>query len=236
MFSGGVDRVIINDLDKAIFAFWKIAVSNTDFLINKIKKVNIDIEEWKKQKNIYKNPKSNVKDLAFATLFLNRTNRSGIIKGGPIGGFNQSGEWLIDARFKKDIIIERLLKIKKFKNKILVSNVDGIKLIKKIDNKNNKNNYFIFFDPPYYVKGQSLYLNHYSNKNHEELLKILQNTSLKWVMTYDDNPYIYNLYKDFRKIRFSMNHSAFKSKKGKEILIFSDLVKSVPMQINGSCI
>lgn len=101
LFSGKVDKIIINDLDKAIFAFWKIAVSDTDFLINKIKKVNIDIEEWKKQKEIYNNPSSSIKDLALATLFLNRTNRSGIIEGGPIGGIEQSGFWNVQARFTK---------------------------------------------------------------------------------------------------------------------------------------
>ena len=89
LFSGKVDRIIINDLDKAIFAFWKIVIADTDFLINKIKKVNIDIEEWKKQKEIYNNPSSSFKDLAFATLFLNRTNRSGIIEGGPIGEWSK---------------------------------------------------------------------------------------------------------------------------------------------------
>jgi DNA adenine methylase len=221
LFAGKVDKIVINDFDKAIFAFWKIAVFDTDFLINKIKDASITIEEWRKQKKIYKNPLSIMRDLAFATLFLNRTNRSGIIEGGVIGGINQTGVWKIDARFKKDVIIERLKKIKKFKNKIEVKNSDGIKFLKNVERRKKKNNYFIFLDPPYYKKGSSLYLNHYIDEDHQGLLNFLNGSSLKWIMTYDNVDYIQNLYAEFIKEEFTINHSAFKAKQGKEILIYS---------------
>lgn len=227
LFSGKVDRIIINDLDKAIFAFWKIAITDTDFLINKIKKVNINIEEWKKQKEIYNNPSSSIKELAFATLFLNRTNRSGIIEGGPIGGMEQAGFWNVQARFTKNTIISRLEKIKEFKNKISVRNLDGITLLRQLEKNKFKNRYFIFLDPPYYQKGKSLYLNHYIDKDHKKLLKLLEKSSLKWVMTYDDVSYIQNLYNNFKKNNFTINHSAFKARQGKEVLIFSDNVAKV---------
>jgi len=227
LFSGKVDKIIINDLDKAIFAFWKTAVTDTNFLINKIKEVNIDIEEWKNQKEIYNNPSSSIGDLAFATLFLNRTNRSGIIEGGPIGGMDQAGFWNIKARFTKKTIISRLEKIKEFKDKISVRNLDGILLLKQLDKNKYKDRYFIFLDPPYYQKGKSLYLNHYIDKDHKKLLKLLEKSSLKWVMTYDDVFYIQNLYEKFKKNKFTINHSAFEARQGKEILIFSDNVVRV---------
>lgn len=227
LFWDKVDKIIINDLDRAIFSFWKIAVSDTDFLINKIKKINVDISEWKRQKEIYNNHSSTIKELAFATLFLNRTNRSGIIEGGPIGGMNQLGFWSVKARFTKNTIVERLEKIKEFKNKIKVRNLDGITLLKQLEKNKRKNNYFIFLDPPYYQKGKSLYLNHYIDKDHKKLLKLLEKSSLKWVMTYDDVSYIQNLYDKFRKSKFTINHSAFKARQGKEILIFSDNIIKV---------
>jgi len=227
LFSGKVDKIIINDLDKAIFAFWKIAIADTDFLINKIKKVNINIEEWKKQKEIYNNPSSSTKELAFATLFLNRTNRSGIIEGGPIGGMEQAGFWNVQARFTKNTIISRLEKIKKFKNKISVRNLDGISLLRQLEKNKCKSRYFIFLDPPYYQKGKYLYLNHYIDEDHKKLLKLLEKSSLKWVMTYDDVSYIQNLYNKFKKNKFTINHSAFEARQGKEILIFSNNVAKV---------
>jgi len=231
LFLNKVDKVVINDLDKAIYSFWSIAVSDTDFLINKIKEVNIDIKEWKKQREIYNNPLSTKKELAFATLFLNRTNRSGIIEGGVIGGIDQSGVWDIKARFTKTTIISRLEKIKEFKNKIKVKNLDGIKLLDQLEKNKKKNNYFIFLDPPYYNKGKSLYLNHYVDKNHRDLLEKLEKSSLKWIMTYDDVSYIQDLYNKFRKSKFVLNHSAFESRRGKEVLIFSDNISKVTISI-----
>lgn len=226
LFSEKVSKIIINDLDRAIYSFWEIAVSDTDFLINEIRKVDISVDEWKKQRQIYNDPLSTEKKLAFATLFLNRTNRSGIIEGGPIGGMSQLGSWDIKARFIKNTIIERLEKIKEFRNRIKVRNLDGITLLKQLEKNKAKNSYFIFLDPPYYQKGQSLYLNHYIDKDHKRLLKFLEKSSLKWVMTYDDVDYIQSLYSGFRRSNFVISHSAFEARKGKEVLIFSnDVIK-----------
>ena len=220
LFAGYVEKIIINDLDNAIYTFWKVAVSDTDYLIDKIKRTEITVAEWKKQKAIFHSTKSPRK-LAFATLFLNRTNRSGIMNGGPIGGLDQSGEWKIDARFTKKTIVSRLEQIKKFKSKIEVQNLDGILLLKKLETRENADDHFIFLDPPYFQKGQSLYLNHYNNKDHEALSRFLENSSFKrWVMTYDDVPYIKNLYAGMRTRGFSIQHNAYESKVGREVMIF----------------
>ncbi|MGI6373978.1 MAG: DNA adenine methylase [Patescibacteria group bacterium] len=220
LFAKKVEKIVINDLDKAIFTFWKIAVSDTDYLINKIRRTDITIEEWRKQKAIYASTKSKRK-LAFATLFLNRTNRSGIMNGGPIGGTDQSGTWKVSARFTKQTIIDRLEKIKEFHNKIEVYNLDGIELLKKLEERKNRSQYFIFLDPPYFQKGQSLYLNHYSNKDHENLSEFLEKSSFKkWIMTYDDVPYIKNLYATMRTKGFAIQHNAYESKVGREVMIF----------------
>ncbi len=220
LFAKRVEKIVINDLDKAIFTFWKIAVSDTDYLINKIRRTDVTIEEWKRQKAIYTSTKSDRK-LAFATLFLNRTNRSGIMNGGPIGGIEQFGTWKVSARFTKKTIIDRLEKIKEFHNKIEVYNLDGIVLLKKLEERKNRNQYFIFLDPPYFQKGQSLYLNHYSNKDHENLSEFLEKSSFKkWIMTYDDVPYIKNLYATMRTKGFAIQHNAYESKVGREIMIF----------------
>lgn len=220
LFAKKVKKIVINDLDKAIFTFWKIAVSDTDYLINKIRRTEITIEEWKRQKAVYASTKSERK-LAFATLFLNRTNRSGIMNGGPIGRTDQSGIWKVNARFTKKTIIARLGKIKEFCNKIEVYNLNGIELLKKIEERKNKNQYFIFLDPPYFQKGRSLYLNHYRNNDHENLSEFLEKSSFKkWVMTYDDVPYIKDLYATMCTKGFAIRHNAYVSRVGREVMIF----------------
>lgn len=228
LFAGKVDEIIINDLDKAIYTFWNVAVSDPEFLIRKIQSIEISIDEWKKQKRIYATSTSD-KKLAFATLFLNRTNRSGIMDGGPIGGVEQTSQWKIDARFTKRTIIDRLTQIKEYRDKIDVLGLDGIDLLKKLETDKQANNYFVFLDPPYYQKGKSLYLNHYNDENHRELAKFLEMSSLKWIMTYDNVTYIKNLYSKKRTSRYSIQHNAFESRIGREIMIFSDDIARVAM-------
>jgi DNA adenine methylase len=229
LFANKVDKIIINDLDNSIHAFWSVAVSDTDYLIKKIKRTEVTIDEWRKQKTIFLSTK-NRRKLAFATLFLNRTNRSGIMTGGPIGGVEQSGKWKIDARFTKKTIIDRLEKIKEFRKKIEVTNFDGIVLLKKLEKRKDSKQLFIFLDPPYFQKGQSLYLNHYNNKDHENLSAFLQKSSFKrWIMTYDDVPYIKNLYAMMRTKGFTIQHNAYESKVGREIMIFPKSL--VPIKI-----
>ena len=223
LFAGKVNKIIINDFDKAIYTFWQVAVSDTNYLIQKILRTEITVDEWRKQKNIYETTYNDYK-LAFATIFLNRTNRSGIINARPVGGMGQNSEWKINARFTKQTIIDRLEKIKKFRNKIEVSKLDGVQLLKKLEKKSQAENYFIFLDPPYHQKGKSLYLNYYNDEDHKKLAIFLETSSLKWFMTYDDVPYIKELYSKNITREFSIQHNAFKSRIGREIMIFSDVV------------
>lgn len=228
LYSDKVDKIIINDLDRAIYTFWKIAVQDTYYLIRKIKRTKITIQEWKKQKEFYTSLQNkqkltlrNKRKLAFATLFLNRTNRSGIMRGGPIGGMKQLSKWKIDERFTKKTLIERLKKLYKFCAKIKIYNLDGIKLLEKLEKKQNVRQHFILLDPPYFQKGKSLYLNNYNNNDHKRLSEFLMRSSLKkWIMTYNNRDYIKTLYKKMLIKEFKIQHDAHYSKVGKEIVIF----------------
>ncbi len=86
LFLEKVDCIIINDLDKAIYSFWKSILTHTDKFVDKIKNAKLTIAEWHRQREIYRNKKSNQLELGFAAFYLNITNRSGIIEGCPIGG------------------------------------------------------------------------------------------------------------------------------------------------------
>lgn len=217
-----VDKIVINDLDKAIYSFWMSAVFNSEKFIKKIKSTPVTIDEWKKQKKIYSKCDDDQFKLGFAAFFLNRTNVSGILNGGPIGGINQLGKWKIDARFNKEKLIEMISRISMYKDRIIIKNEDGIKLIHSYLHKENV---FIYLDPPYYDKGAALYLNHYKNDNHVNLARELNNNPNSfWLLTYDDKKEIKNLYKDRRIVKFSFNYNAYESRLGKEVMILSDVI------------
>ncbi len=220
LFTGKVKRVVINDLDRAIYSFWRSAIFDSEKFIKKIHNTPITIQEWRKQKKIYQKSRSSYFDLGFATFFLNRTNMSGILDGGPIGGINQKGQYRINARFNKDGLVKRIQQLSKYRNRISVFNKDGVELIKDYLNKKNA---FIYLDPPYFEKGATLYLNHYKKSDHESLAKQLnQNPDAFWLLTYDNKREVKSLYIDRKIINFSLNYNAYKLRRGKEMMIMSD--------------
>jgi len=79
-----VDSIYLNDFDPSIYCFWKAILSKTSEFIKKVKETEITIDEWKRQREIYRKQNSQrYLSLGFATFYLNRCNRAGIIGANP---------------------------------------------------------------------------------------------------------------------------------------------------------
>jgi len=217
-----VSEITINDKDRSIYAFWYSVLNNTDELCTLINDTKINIENWNKQKKIQsEKDTSPLLELGFSTFFLNRTNRSGIINSGPIGGMNQDGIYKIDCRFNKKRLITFIKKIAEYKNKIHVCNLDALELIKKIEN--DQPNKIFYFDPPYYLKGESLYLNSYNHDDHKKVSQAIGSIkNAHWIVTYDNTLPIKKLYKSYHSKQYTLRHTAHISKIGKEIMFLSN--------------
>ena len=219
LFEEYVDRIYINDFDKSVYAFWKVVTESSDDFCKWISDVNISIDTWNFYKEIQRSADTgDIFDLAKTTFFLNRTNVSGVIKGGVIGGYEQKGKYKIDARFNKDDLIERVQKISRFKDRITVSNLDGIAFIIKMDKL--RKDIFIYLDPPYYQKGADLYMNFYIEKDHRKLSKYVHKLNKRWMVSYDNHELILNLYADKNRLIYKLAQSA-SNRVGDEALIFS---------------
>jgi DNA adenine methylase len=216
-----VRRIVINDLDPAVYAFWRATKEDAAAISRMIHKVDLTVSEWSRQKEIYLTaPRDEYFKLGFATFYLNRTNRSGVLNGGPIGGMDQTGKYKIDARFNRETLSERFRLISLHAKRITVTNADGITLIKKYSKADNV---LIYADPPYFEKAGSLYLNSFTDAHHSELAKCLNSVKDgKWLLTYDNVPQVANLYSDRRRELFSLNYSAHRVTKANEIMVFSD--------------
>lgn len=221
LIKGNVREIIINDLDYSIFAFWYCTINNTDELINCIDKIPITIDEWLKQRDIQKNPfKHGLLDVALSTLFLNRTNRSGIIKGGVIGGIGQNGNYKLDSRFNKEDLIRKIKVIASMKDKIKLYNLDIFNFIPSVIN-NLPNDTLIYFDPPYIAQGSNLYCNSFTKQDHKKLSDLIKNISVPWVLTYDDQRIVYEMYKGFEINKININYSAGRKRIGNELMVCS---------------
>lgn len=228
-----IDNLFLNDLDQFLYKFWFVVLNDTEKLVEKILSTEINIIEWEKQRRLILDTelleKATDLEIGFATLFLNRCNRSGIIRGdvGPIGGKKQQSKWTIDVRFNKEDIVQKIRNISAKKETIHLTSLDAILLIENIKKTYDDLTGFLFYlDPPYYENGEHLYRSYYKKDDHDALASyLIANNNLKWVLSYDDAPYIEGLYSKQRVSTISIHHHAHKQKNGTELLISSSMVK-----------
>jgi DNA adenine methylase len=221
LMTGEVQRIVINDLDPAIYAFWYGVVNEPTAFSRLIDSAELTLPEWSRQKEIYSTAaRDDYLKLGFATFYLNRTNRSGALNGGVIGGQKQAGRYKIDARFNKPGLMERIRVIGIHANRISLSNVDGLEVIEKFADSQNA---FVYADPPYFDRSGSLYLNAFTEENHIALARVLNSLSqANWLLTYDNVPKVFELYEHRRRQLISLNYSAHRVLKTQEVMIFSD--------------
>lgn len=222
-----VSKIIINDYDRSIFAVWYAILNNTDEFISLINESQINVDNWRLQKEIQKNKQDvSLLELALSTLFLNRTNRSGIIKAGVIGGIKQEGNYKMDCRFKKDRIIELIKLIASLKNQIELYNMDALVFLSFVKRKHNQ---FYFIDPPYYNKGKELYTNFYKHDDHKKLSSFInQKMRNKHILiSYDNCVEINEMYKNNYRIIKELNYYVETKRKGEEVFVLKNISNSI---------
>jgi D12 class N6 adenine-specific DNA methyltransferase len=219
-----VERITINDIDPAVYAFWTAATKHTEEMMRLVYDVPLSVEEWRRQREIYKSSDtSDVLTLGFSFFYLNRTNRSGILNGGVIGGLAQTGKYKIDARFNRKTLADRLERIGNLSNQISVLSLDGRTVVGQFASCPNV---FMYIDPPYVVAGSKLYLNSFEVRDHEKLAETVEQVeSAKWIVTYDQSELISELYKKHFQCELELTYSAQKPGKAVELLIASPAVR-----------
>lgn len=237
-FAGGVgagiellmnDRVgalVINDIDAAVFSFWRTALEQTDEFIDRILHTPLTLDEWQKQRELYRaRDERDPLALGFAFFYLNRTNRSGVLNAGVIGGKAQQGRYLIDARFNRDELARRIRAIGNLRERITVSDDDGKQVVTRYASDPNA---FLYIDPPYVDMGGSLYLNAFENRDHSELARAVNaSASGNWILTYDMSPVVISEYEDRYRRQYELNYSGYRAQKARELLVASDPVADV---------
>jgi DNA adenine methylase len=221
LFSNYAQIIRINDIDRSIYAFWHSVLNETETLCQMIKDKDVNMDEWYRQHDI-QNHKNDVDDLTlgFSTFFLNRTNRSGILSAGVIGGKDQTGKYKLDARYNKENLINRIYSIASYADRIVLTNMDAVTLLKTIEIPAEKT--LCYLDPPYYVKGPDLYLNYYCDEDHRLIAQAVRDFGGLWLISYDAAPFIRNLYQCYRQTEYYLSYSAGNPAKGKEIMVYSD--------------
>lgn len=221
LLSGVVREVVINDLDPAVHSFWSSVKHENDEFTRLVQTVPLTLVEWERQKKIYR--AADGRDplaLGFAFFYLNRTNRSGVLHAGVIGGKSQAGKYKIDARFNREELARRISSIGEVADQIELTFTDGRKCVEDWASRPNA---FLYVDPPYVEAGGSLYLNAFDARDHDALAVTLNaHANDRWLLTYDDAPLIRRLYRDRSVFDFELHYSAHRVGRARELLVASD--------------
>jgi hypothetical protein len=90
----------------------------------------LTVAQWDKQRKILRHPDDhNHVELGFAMFFLNRTNRSGNLNAGIIGGRDQTGPWKIDARYNAKELVQRIQAIAQMRDRIKLTRQNALSLL-----------------------------------------------------------------------------------------------------------
>jgi DNA adenine methylase len=231
LFHEYVSCIHINDVSKPVHAFWKSVLENTEEFCRLVLKKPLTVAQWDKQKKVLRNPDDhdNV-ELGFAMFFLNRTNRSGILNAGIIGGRDQTGPWKIDARYNAKELVRRIEAIARMSDRIKLTRQDALKFLKSGISKWPKET-LIYLDPPYYVKGRDLYYDFYEHKDHERIAGFINQSAIrqKWIVSYDNVQPIRDLYLGSRHVIYDIGYSARSASRGSEVMFFCDGLKAPPL-------
>lgn len=225
LFEEYASFVHINDLSRPVFAFWHTLLNDGEELCRRIRHVRVSMAEWHRQREVYERRDTvDLCDLGFAALFLNRTNRSGIIAGGVIGGQDQTGNWSLDARFNKDELIRRVRKVGRYASRIRLYQQDALDFTNSVLPKLGQN-VFAFYDPPYIENGRDLYLNNYALKDHRDLATRIADLTQAWIVTYDHAAIDHRLYPRHNCMLYGLRYSAQSRCDAQEVMFLSKCLK-----------
>jgi DNA adenine methylase len=224
LLDGVVERIHINDVDPAVAGFWRVATRHTSQLIEMVANEPVTMDAWHYWRTVMMGTQiASVVEKGFATLFMNRTNRSGILKGGVIGGKNQTGTYKVDERFMRDELCLRLERIGNHRAAIDVYEEDAQALLARCHRFLPKES-LVYLDPPYYVKGAGLYRNSYRHDDHVKIARLLGSTRFRrpWIVSYDNAEQIREMYAYAQSYTYGLHYTAQKRYIGAEVMFFSE--------------
>lgn len=222
LFEEYASDIYLNDVDPAVHAIWSSILEKTEDFCRLVRDTPVTSAQWHHQRDIYaKGDMQSRLALGFASFFLNRTNRSGIIDSGSmIGGLQQDGEWKLDARYNRTELTSRIKRIARYRDRIHLSNLDAVDFLAQAARTLARKS-LVYLDPPYYTKGRHLYASYYEADDHLQIARLLSSLSFNWVISYDDAAAVRRLYRGYRSRTYTLQYTAAERREGTEVMFFS---------------
>ena len=230
--SNTVEEVWLVEKNPALAALWRAMLHQGDELAATVSTTIPDMNLWHQSKEILAQVASSAQTfddltVGFAAFIVNRCSRSGIIAPnvGPIGGKNQTGQWLIGARYNGPELASRILTLHSWARagRLNISEDDAIDRITDLNISGIGDEVMLFVDPPYIREGNRLYAHGMTADDHQRLADALNRCRSPWLLTYDDEPTVHEtLYPERRVMLFDIPNTANKARIATELLVISD--------------
>lgn len=178
----------INDIYNLLYHFWLACRDNMEDLIAQIYKWRKEFEEGKRLHRFLLDNVQNFDHIQKGATFfvINRISFSGTSES---GGFSNAA---FQKRFTESSI-ERVVTLSSLLSNTSITNWDYEPVV-----KTPGKDVFMFLDPPYYsAKSSALYGKNgklHKDFDHERFASVMRNVEHKWLITYDDNDYIRELF------------------------------------------
>ncbi|WP_199488369.1 DNA adenine methylase [Thalassococcus profundi] len=224
---GLVESLILNDLDIRVYSAWRAMLRENERFQERLSTIEPDLATWNACRETVERASSEYSfELGFATFFINRTSRAGIIVGsGPIGGYNQDGKWRLDARFYKDTMLKRIDWLGKNSSRIEITHRNALEFLEWSVKHYSVNSTFYFIDPPYVAAGSRLYFNSMEEADHRALASRLHSGDVKhWLLTYDRSDLVADLYENSDLYQLEVPYSLGTSRNEREFLVASNAI------------
>lgn len=221
---GIISSAVWVERDPLVYAFWHTVLTDPEGLSAAINDLDVSIDTWQEFQRYREalNPNDEtitLLELGIAGLFFNRTNFSGIMGAGPIGGRTQSSKYGIDCRFNKARIIEQIRSVSEYSDLIELHYGDAIQFMQKNTETISTGFNFVYIDPPYYSQGKKLYRYYYEDENHAELANFIGEQGYPWLISYDDHPRIRELYAQNEIQPIYLDYKVKSTRRATELLI-----------------
>lgn len=230
---GFIDEAVLIERDPLVYAFWHCVFNDTDALCNAIEACPVTIDTWHSLQptKLVEDPQRSqysILQLGLAGLFFNRTNFSGIIGAGPIGGKNQTSAYKINCRFNPVALVRQIRAAARLSQRVSVVFGDALTYLRQNAAEISTGFSFVYIDPPYYVQGRKLYRHHYCDEDHVNLAKFITSQGYPWLVSYDDHPRIRELYAANQMQPIYLDYKVKSSRTAQELVI-SNLVIPPPV-------
>lgn len=214
----------INDRDYGIVSLWKSvqdAPQELCELIAEFVPTDHAFYEFKEQDG---DTKVDPVESGFRKLALHQMSYSGLgaKAGGPLGGRDQeNAKYTVDCRWNPESLQRDVLT----RHKLLRSRRVKITCRDFTEVIDDAENVFYYCDPPYLDKGPILYKHAFDLADHGRLSHHLKDCTQPWIVSYDDQDVIRDLYQGHDilpiDVCYTIAKESAKRRKNKEILICS---------------